>query len=269
MIGLPPHLLPERRSSYTSSAISSSPSARIRDRDLFPSASAASGRRWGTTDYRVSLIPLGGYVKLGGDESNAGIEEGSGESDIPAGERFDLRPRWQKFLVAVAGPVMNVLTAIAIPFVAAMMVGVPATPSPVVAQVDDGGAAQVAGLKPGDRIVSFKGEENPTWRRISGLGMLSPDIEVPLVVERGAERVPLKIKPVRETQGSNVVGELGFDPDLGMFPVTVRGVRPDAPASKAGLTPGDRIISINDQPGATTDTSYRPSRRPRGRFASR
>src|ERR687886_2292085 len=56
------------------------------------------GRRWGTTDYRLSLIPLGGYVKLGGDESNAPIE-GEGESDIPPGERFDLRPRWQKIAV--------------------------------------------------------------------------------------------------------------------------------------------------------------------------
>src|SRR5215210_8339464 len=71
------------------------------------------GKKWGTTDYRVSLIPLGGYVKLGGDESNAGLEEGSGEADIPAKERFDLRPRYQKIMVAVAGPVMNVLTAIA------------------------------------------------------------------------------------------------------------------------------------------------------------
>src|ERR671923_2577907 len=92
------------------------------------------GRRWGTTDYRLSLIPLGGYVKLGGDESNAGLEEGAGE-DIPSGERFDLRPRWQKFLVGVAGPVMNILTAIAIPLVGAMLVGVPITPSPVVRQV--------------------------------------------------------------------------------------------------------------------------------------
>src|SRR5947207_10812792 len=52
------------------------------------------GRKIGTTDYRVSAIPLGGYVKLGGDESNAPIE-GEGASDIPAHERFDLRPRWQ------------------------------------------------------------------------------------------------------------------------------------------------------------------------------
>src|SRR5436305_13268151 len=51
------------------------------------------GKRWGTTDYRVSLVPSGGYVKLRGDESNAAIA-GEGESDIPAPERSDLRPRW-------------------------------------------------------------------------------------------------------------------------------------------------------------------------------
>src|SRR5215213_3491060 len=111
------------------------------------------GRRWGTTDYRLSLIPLGGYVKLGGDDSNSGLEEGAGE-EIPAKERFDLRPRWHKFLVGVAGPVMNVLTALAIPFIGALTVGVPAAPSPVVSQVEQAGAAEAAGLKAGDRIVS-------------------------------------------------------------------------------------------------------------------
>src|SRR5918996_367273 len=76
------------------------------------------GKKWGHTDYRVSAIPLGGYVKLGGDESNAPLE-GEGAADIPANERFDLRPRWQRILVALAGPIMNILTAIAIPFAGA------------------------------------------------------------------------------------------------------------------------------------------------------
>ena len=106
------------------------------------------GRKIGTTDYRISAIPLGGYVKLGGDESNAPIE-GEGASDIPANERFDLRPRWQRILVAIAGPVMNVLTALAIPFAAGLMYGVPATPAPIVSSVSQGGAAQAAGLQPG------------------------------------------------------------------------------------------------------------------------
>src|SRR5918998_65970 len=86
------------------------------------------GKRWGTTDYRVSLVPLGGYVKLGGDESNAAVE-GAGESDIPVNERFDLRPRWQKFLVMVAGPTMNILTALAVFWTVAMIYGVPAAPT--------------------------------------------------------------------------------------------------------------------------------------------
>src|SRR5918996_4640947 len=104
------------------------------------------GRKWGETDYRVSAIPLGGYVKLGGDESNAPLE-GAGAQDIPPEQMFNLRPRWQRILVALAGPVMNILTALAIPFAGALMYGVPATPSPVISYVQRGGAAEAAGLQ--------------------------------------------------------------------------------------------------------------------------
>src|SRR6476469_7364509 len=82
------------------------------------------GKKWGHTDYRVSAIPLGGYVKLGGDESKAPIE-GESAPDIPDHERFDLRPRWQRILVALSGPVMNVITALSIPRAGALMYGVP------------------------------------------------------------------------------------------------------------------------------------------------
>ena len=125
------------------------------------------GKRFGQTDYRVSAFPLGGYVKLGGDESNAPLE-GDGAADIPPKERFDLRPRWQRILVAIAGPVMNILTALAIPLAGALLYGVPATPAPVVSHVAEGGAAATAGLVPGDRIVSFNGTENPKWNIIKG-----------------------------------------------------------------------------------------------------
>ena len=96
------------------------------------------GTRYGTTDYRLSLIPLGGYVKFGGDESNAAIE-GESASDIPENERFDLRPRWHKFLVIIAGPFMNIMTALTIVFVSALMYGVPEMPSsPVVSRIVEG-----------------------------------------------------------------------------------------------------------------------------------
>src|SRR6267378_3150663 len=102
------------------------------------------GKKWGDTDYRVSAIPLGGYVKLGGDESNAPIE-GESAPDIPREERFDLRPRWQRIAVALAGPIMNILTALTIPLAAGLMYGIPATPAPIVSSVAPGGAAEVAG----------------------------------------------------------------------------------------------------------------------------
>src|ERR671918_1739232 len=89
------------------------------------------GWKKGHTDYRVSAIPLGGYVKLGGDESNAPLE-GASAPNIPPEEMFNLRPRWQRILVALAGPVMNILTALAIPFAGALMYGVPESPVPVV-----------------------------------------------------------------------------------------------------------------------------------------
>src|SRR5919202_5079097 len=78
------------------------------------------GRKWGHTDYRVSAIPLGGYVKLGGDETNSPLE-GAGAQDIPPEGMYNLRPLWQRVMVAFAGPIMNILTALAIPFAAALM----------------------------------------------------------------------------------------------------------------------------------------------------
>jgi regulator of sigma E protease len=205
------------------------------------------GRRWGTTDYRLSLIPLGGYVKLGGDESNAGLEDGGAE-DIPAGERFDLRPRWQKFLVGVAGPVMNVLTALAIPFVGAMTTGVPAAPTPVVSQVEQGGAADAAGLRPGDRIVTFDNEQNPTWRWMNVVATVKRTQSLPISVERDGQRVSLSIRPTVTKEDGHEIGDLDFLPDLGIQPVVIEKVIDDSPAAQAGLKQGDRIISLDDEP---------------------
>ncbi|MBC7908885.1 MAG: site-2 protease family protein [Pyrinomonadaceae bacterium] len=171
------------------------------------------GRKWGTTDYRLSAIPLGGYVKLGGDESNAPLE-GEGASDIPLEEQFNLRPRWQKFLVAVAGPVMNILTALTIPFFGAMIQGVPVMPAPIVMVVAENGAGAKAGIKPGDRIVSFDGKENPTWERIVNDALISPDQQIPIIVERNGERLPLNITPtMRKDERGNQLGSLGLEPD--------------------------------------------------------
>ena len=207
------------------------------------------GRKWGTTDYRVSAIPLGGYVKLGGDESNAPIE-GEGASDIPPEEQFNLRPRWQRIAVAVAGPVMNIITALAIPFVGAMMFGVPVTPtSPVVARIAPNSAAQEAGLQPGDRIVSFNGLENPTFDRIRGDALVVPDQPqpIPISIERNGQRIDLTITPKVRKEGTESIGDLGFLPDYGVVPVLISGVDPESAAAKAGLQAGDRLLAINNE----------------------
>src|ERR671938_734751 len=213
------------------------------------------GKRWGQTDYRVSAIPLGGYVKLGGDESNAPIE-GAGASDIPPEEQFMLRPRWQKFLVAVAGPVMNILTALMIPFISGLMTGVPANPaSPIVSSVLPGSAAQVAGIQPGDRIVSFNGEENPAWDDIRGDIMVVEDHPKPrsFVVERNeggtVQRIPITVTPSRQTAGTDPIGEVGISPDYGVeVPVTIESVFDKSPAKAAGLQAGDHITAVHGTP---------------------
>src|SRR6266850_567313 len=204
------------------------------------------GHRWGTTDYRISAIPLGGYVKLGGDESNAPIE-GEGASDIPACERFDLRPRYQRVLVGLAGPAMNILTALTIPFAAALMYGVPSMPAPVVSLVRQGGSADQAGLKPGARIVSFAGAQNPTWNYVERRSQLRPGQEVRIEVERDGKRIPLTIKVPKKVDGGNDIGELDFQPDSGALPVIVESVEPDMPAQEVGLRPGDQIVAVDGQ----------------------
>ena len=205
------------------------------------------GKKWGHTDYRVSAIPLGGYVKLGGDESNAPIE-GESAPDIPAEERFDLRPRWQRIAVALAGPIMNVLTALTIPLIAGLLYGIPSTPAPVVSSVAPDGVAAVAGLRPGDRIVSFNGNANPDWDTISGDALLSPNEPLPMVVDRNGQRIDLTIKPKPVTMDGETAGDLEFIPDYGEVIVFISDVTPGSPAEAAGLHGGDRVVKVGGQP---------------------
>jgi regulator of sigma E protease len=204
------------------------------------------GRKWGTTDYRISAIPLGGYVKLGGDESNAPIE-GEGADDIPPEEQYSLRPRWQKFLVSVAGPIMNILTALAIPFIGGLMYGVPVTPAPIVRNMTQGGAAEAAGLQKGDRIISFNGNENAKWDTIRGDALLSPEKQLPLIVERNGQKVELTITPAKRVESGETMGDLGFLPDYGNVPIVVSSVTSNSPAAQSGLQVEDRIISVGGE----------------------
>ena len=202
------------------------------------------GFKVGHTDYRISAIPLGAYVKLYGDEATAALEGGESDGErVPDSELYELRPRWQKFLVMIGGPFMNIMLALAIPFGAALTNGVPTMPSPVVANVKAGGAAEAAGIKVGDRIVAFEGVENPTWDRIRNDSIVLAEKQVPIVVEREGQRINLNITPTKSEIQGNTIGSLDFEPtDL-----VVLSPRPDSPAAQAGILKGDKAIAINGE----------------------
>lgn len=200
------------------------------------------GFKVGHTDYRISAIPLGAYVKLYGDEATAPLEGGdSGGEKVPESELYELRPRWQKFLVMLGGPFMNIVLALSIPFGAALIYGVPAMPSPVVAQVTPDGAAAKAGIQVGDRIVAFDGTENPTWQRIDYDSKISPDRPISVVVERGESREQLVVTPTRTEIKGNTVGSLDLDPTE----LVILSPRPGSAAESAGIQRGDRAVAIN------------------------
>src|SRR5262247_4116718 len=119
------------------------------------------GCRKGEKDYRISAFPLGGYVKMAGETP----------MDAVTGEAYEFlsKPKWQRFLVAVAGPAMNVILAVGLitglyiygTEVPEFLIG-----AVVVGAVDHDSPAEKAGLKAGDEIVSFDGKTNPTWEDV-------------------------------------------------------------------------------------------------------
>ncbi|MGE3465697.1 MAG: site-2 protease family protein, partial [Pyrinomonadaceae bacterium] len=188
------------------------------------------GFKVGHTDYRISAIPLGAYVKLYGDEGAGPLEAGDTTAEpVPAEELYELRPRWQKFLVMLGGPFMNIVLALAIPFSLALAYGVPANPAPIVGFVKADGAAAKAGINVGDRIVNFDGIENPSWNRIEDSALLIPEKEVPIVVERAGSRISLTIAPAKVTENGQSGGFLEMSPDAGTEPVVVGTIDPEMP----------------------------------------
>ncbi len=206
------------------------------------------GFKVGHTDYRISAIPLGAYVKLYGDEATASLEGGESEGEkVPDSELYELRPRWQKFFVMLGGPFMNIVLALGIPFFGAWIYGVPSMPAPVVGVIKAGGVAEQAGIQKGDRIVVFDGVENPTWERIERDTLVSPDQPIAMTVERAGQKIPLTIKPARADIKGNIVGDIELQPDMGVEPVTVGTIKADAPAASSGLQVGDRVLTFNGQ----------------------
>ncbi len=193
------------------------------------------GFKRGDTDYRVSALPFGGYVKMWGEDPSQPLSGEPGE--------FLGKPRWQRFVIAIMGPAMNVLLAIV------LLAGLyryhfqkPAYEEQAarVGDIDPSSPAGQAGVLAGDLIVRLDGIVNPKWEDVMPKIATSVGEALPLEVERDGQRLSLTITP--RADGRDEIGYAGWAPDI---PSVLGAVEPGFPAAKAGLKVGDRILALD------------------------
>jgi len=201
------------------------------------------GFRKGDTDYRISAIPLGGYVKMSGENP---MDERTGD---PA--EFLSHSRWHRFLIAIAGPAMNIMLAIFLLTTVYMVhyeypvfMDKPAVIDGVKA---DSPAAQ-AGLLPGDRIVKIDGIVNPTWEQVQPRVLISPNQPLAVTIQRGDQVFDKTIVPKPVT--SSEVGSAGWYPQE---PVIIGRLEDNMPAIKGGMREDDRVTAMDGQPLGSID----------------
>ncbi|PYQ15662.1 MAG: RIP metalloprotease RseP [Acidobacteria bacterium] len=200
-----------------------------------------AGFRWGDTDCRVSAIPLGGYVKLEGEPEDHLSPDTAALGD---GRDFTGRPRWQRFVVYLAGPVMNAVLAVA-GFTALYMVGygVDAVLSdpPVIGALEPGSPAEAAGLLPGDEIVAIDGAPKTNWEEALVAIVVRPDRSLRIRVRRGSAEKEFAVQST--SSSTQKLGQIGVSPL-----VRIGQVLPGSPAERAGLKPDDGILRVADKP---------------------
>ncbi len=208
------------------------------------------GIRRGDTDFRVSAVPFGGYVRMLGDQASAEPAENNRENSTDP-RSFAAKPRWQRAIVIIAGPLMNVILAIGI--VAGLyMYAFPKeiqTTDPIITSIKPGSAAAQAGLRPGDRIVQLDGKQDPNWDFVLMQEALNANHPIKGAVERHGQRVPFTVTPRMDPkQGIGVAGWGGEQN------IEVGEVMPGSPAAQAGLQPGDLFMTVNGQQVASPVT---------------
>lgn len=193
------------------------------------------GVKRGDTDYRISALPFGGYVRMAGDNP---VEQRSGAPD-----EFLSKPRWVRVLIAIAGPTMNILLAFAIFWGIFWIVGVP-TPTYLRQAPEVVAAPQntVSGIQPGDRIIQVNGVNTSSWDKVlAEMSKAKPGDSVSISVARnGADQTLTAKVPTKP----DVFALVGYP---AMAPV-VDEVAIGFPAEKAGLKPGDVVTSLNGKP---------------------
>lgn len=196
------------------------------------------GFRRGETDYRINALPLGGYVKMSGENP---MDERTGDP-----REFMSHPRWHRFLIAIAGPTMNIMFAIGLlTAVYAIHYEYPAflDEPAVVGYVEENTPAAKAGIVPGDRIARINNIENPTWHRVLPEEALNPNQPLRVVIDRNGQSIEKTIVP--EPHGADRLGSAGWSPKEGSI---ITELESGKPAEKAGIKVGDKIVSLDGQP---------------------
>lgn len=191
------------------------------------------GFKWKGTDFKICLLPMGGYVKMAG-QGLFGVP--GGPNDIQA------KPRWQRFIVYAAGPVFNFILAVAL--LAGLYTFNYERPryvdeEPVVAYVRDDSPALAAGLRNGDVIRSLGGEPTPTWKHVALASVLAVGGPAELAFDRGGERLSTEILIPTGEDGMPVDSGWGAPHQTFLTQVEL-----GKPAHEAGLQSGDRLLSI-------------------------
>jgi regulator of sigma E protease len=195
------------------------------------------GFRRGDTDYRVSLIPLGGYVRMAGDTP---------EDNHPANpDEFLSKPKWQRFLILFAGPFMNVV--IAVVFLAGIsMIGTETLViQPVIGSLVPGKPAARSGLQVGDRIVAINGDHIEDFEDLRLAISMHAGTPIRIDFLRNGQMHTVVLTPERENGEYGVIGRAGLTPR--MEPVVGRIV-PGSIAERVGIHSGDRMVAVDGKP---------------------
>jgi regulator of sigma E protease len=195
------------------------------------------GFDYGGTEYRLSLLPFGGYVQMAGADPFGTGEEDDDVLDDPS-RAFLRRPVWQRLLVVSAGPAFNLVLPLVL-FTALLMAGEP-QPSNELGTVDRDGLAAQVGIEAGDKVTAVDGQSTGTWNSVA---------KRIIAWETGAHTLTI------QRNGLSRKVDVSFDKEEGLGlgvaharPDAVAGVDdPNSPAGKAGITTGDEIESINGQ----------------------
>ena len=194
------------------------------------------GFHWKGTDYRLSLLPFGGYVRMAGADP-FGYGEDDDTPGVDPSRLFMAKPVWQRLIIMAAGPAANLILPVVV-FTVLLMAGEP-QPAPVIGLVPANTAADFAEMEAGDEIVSVDGTAVNTWIAMADVLEALPAGPHAIQVEREGRVVDLAIDiPVA---GTSVL-------DLGLWyrrPSTEVGVDdPESPAGRAGIVSGERIVRI-------------------------